>query len=160
MAAGPASGALWGRLTERLMRRPALTLSVGVVLFVALALAQLGTSLSGFGGQTSGPTGADSTTGTAVIAAHYPSANQNPAQVLFRFPQSVWNDPNSLATAEQGLKNISSIQTVLGPLDPNGVPLTVAQLTQLHSELGNPQTLPAAPPPRGQAAAHPGSVIA
>lgn len=140
----PAS--LWGKLTGRLMQRPALTLSVGIILFVGLALGQLGTSLGGFGGQTSGPTGADSTAGTAVIAAHYPNTNQNPAEVLFRFPTLVWNHLDSLATAEQGLKTISSIQTVLGPLNPNGVPLTVAQLTHLHSQFGDPQALPAVPP--------------
>jgi RND superfamily putative drug exporter len=139
---------LWGRLTGRLMQRPAMTLGLGVVLFVGLTLGQLGTSLGGFEVQaTGGPTGADSTVGTAVIAAHYPSTNQNPAQILFRFPASVWDDPTRLATAEQGLRQISALQTVLGPLNPNGVPLTVTQLMQLHSQLGNPQALPAVPPP-------------
>ncbi len=139
---------LWGRLTGRLMQRPAMTLGLGVALFVGLALGQLGTSLGGFAGQTSGgPTGADSTVGTAVIAAHYPSTNQNPAQILFRFPASVWDDPTRLAEAEQGLRQISTLQTVLGPLNPNGAPLTVTQLMQLHSQLGNPQALPAVPPP-------------
>jgi RND superfamily putative drug exporter len=139
---------LWGKLTGRLMQRPAMTLALGVVLFIGLALGQLGTSLGGFGGQaTGGPTGADSTVGTAVIAAHYPSTNQNPAQILFQFPASVWDDPTRLAEASQGLKQISALQTVLGPLNPNGAPLTVTQLMQLHSQLGNPQALPAVPPP-------------
>jgi RND superfamily putative drug exporter len=140
---------LWGKLTGSLMQRPALTLSLGVVLFVGLALGQLGTSLSGFGGQPSGPAGADSTAGTAVIAAHYPTTNQNPTQILVRFPQLVWNHPESLATAEQGLTAISSIRTVLGPLNPNGVQLTVAELTQLHTLLGPPQALPPVPPTNG-----------
>jgi RND superfamily putative drug exporter len=140
----PAS--LWGRLTGGLMQRPTLTLSVGIVLFVGLALGQLGASLGGFGGQATGPTGADSTAGTAVIAAHYPSANQNPAELFFQFPSSVWNHLDSLATAEQELKNIAAIRTVLGPLNPNGVPLTVAQLAELHAQLGAPQALPAVPP--------------
>jgi RND superfamily putative drug exporter len=140
----PAS--LWGRLTGGLMQRPAVTLSVGVALFVALALGQLGTSLSGFNGQASGPTGADSTAGTTAIAAHYPNTNTNPTELIFRFPQPIWNDPTALATADQGLRTISSIQTVLGPLNPNGAPLSVAQLTQLHAALGNPQALPAVPP--------------
>ena len=138
---------LWSRLTGRLMQRPAMTLGLGVVLFAGLALGQLGTSLGGFAGQTTGPTGADSTAGTAVIAAHYPSTNQNPAQILFRFPASVWDDPTRLATAEQELRQISAIQTVLGPLNPNGAPLAVTQLTHLHQQLGDPQALPAVPPP-------------
>ncbi len=141
---------LWGQLTEGLMRRPALTLSAGVILFVGLALGQLGTSLGGFGGQTTGPAGADSTAGAAVIAAHFPSTSRNPAQILFRFPTSVWEDPTSLATADQGLRQISTIQTVLGPLNPtgaNGAPLTVTQLAHLYQQLGAPQALPAVPPP-------------
>ena len=137
---------LWGRLTGRLMQRPAMTLGLGVVLFVGLALGQLGTSLGGFAGQTSGPTGADSTAGTAVIAAHYPTTNQNPAEILMQFPTSVWTNPDSLATAEQGLRQIAAIQTVLGPLNPNGVPLPVATLAHLYSQLGAPQALPAVPP--------------
>ncbi len=139
-------GNLWGRLAGRFMQRPAITLSVGMVLFVGLALGQLGTSLGGFGGQTSGPASADSSVGAAVIAAHYPLASQNPAEILLRFPQSVWNAPDRLATAEQGLLTISSLRAVLGPLNPNGVPLTVAVLTQLHTQLGAPQALPPVPP--------------
>jgi RND superfamily putative drug exporter len=144
----PAS--LWGRLTGGLIQRPAITLIVGIVLFGGLALGQLGTSLSGFGGQTSTPTGTDSAAGTAAISAHYPNTNQNPAEVLFQFPYSVWNNLSSLETAEEGLRNISAIRTVLGPLNPNGVPLTVAQLTQLHNLLGAPQDLPATPPPNSR----------
>src|SRR5258707_5804177 len=98
---------LWGRFTGRLMQPPSMTLRLGVVLFVGLALGQLGTSLGGFAGQTSGgPTGADSTAGTAVIDAHYPNTNQNPTEILMHFPTSVWNNPDSLATAEQGLRQI------------------------------------------------------
>jgi RND superfamily putative drug exporter len=139
---------LWGRLTEGLMRRPALTLGAGLVLFAGLALGQLGTNLGGFGGQTAGPAGADSTAGDAAIAAHYPSTNnQNPAQILFRFPASVWDDPAGLATTDQGLRQIAAIRTVLGPLNPNGAPLTVAQLAHLYQQLGAPQPLPAIPPP-------------
>jgi RND superfamily putative drug exporter len=137
---------LWGKLTGRLMQRPVITLSVGVILLVGLALAQLGTSLSGFGGLTSGPAGADSTTGIAAITAHYPTSTQNPAEILLRFPTSVWNAPDPLTIAENGLRQITAIQAVFGPLNPNGASLTVTQLTRLHSQLGAPQALPAIPP--------------
>jgi RND superfamily putative drug exporter len=137
---------LWARLTGRLMQRPVITLGLGIVLFVGLALGQLGTSLGGFAGQSSGPIGADSTAGTAVITAHYPNTNQNPAEILIQFPTSVWNSPGSLATAEQGLQEIAAIHTVLGPLNPNGVPLPEATLAHLYSQLGAPQALSAVPP--------------
>jgi putative drug exporter of the RND superfamily len=136
----------WGRLTAGLIRRPAITLGLGVILFVGLAAGQLGTSISGFGDQASGPAGADSTAGTASIDAHYPASGQAPTAILLRFPQSVWTRPEGLATAERELAGIAAIRTMLGPLNPQGAPISVAQLTQLHDQLGAPQALPAVPP--------------
>ena len=139
---------LWSQLTRRLVQQPALTLALGVVLFVGLALGQLGTSLGGFGGFTGGggPSGADSTLGTAVINAHYPNANQNPAAVIFQYSEPIWNQLGNVAIAQQGLGNIHAFKAVLGPLDPSGVPLTVSELTRLHAVLGSPQALPVVPP--------------
>lgn len=137
----------WSKLAAGLVRQPAITLGLGLILFIGLAAGQLGTSLSGFGDQTSGPAGSDSSAGTAIIDAHYPMAAQVPTAFLLRFPQSVWDQPESLDTAEHGLADISIIRSVLGPLNPNGAPITVEQLTQLHAQLGDPQSLPAAPPP-------------
>ena len=136
----------WSRLTARLVRRPAVTLGLGVALFAGLAVGTVGTSLSGFGAQASGPADADSTVGTTIIDAHYPTSGQTPTAILLRFPRSVWTDPEGLATAESGLGGISAIRTVLGPLNPTGAPITVAQLRQLHDQLGDPQALPALPP--------------
>lgn len=136
----------WGRLTAGLIRRPAITLGLGVILFVGLAAGQLGTSISGFGDQTSGPAGADSTAGTAVIEAHYPASGQAPTAILLRYSQSVWTHPEDLATAEEKLAGITAIRAVLGPLNPNGSPISVAQLAQLYAQLGSPQTLPVVPP--------------
>lgn len=136
----------WSAVTARFAGRPGIILGLGTILLVGLAVGQAGTSLSGFGAQTSGPTGADSTEGTAVIAAHYPTSGQAPSAILLQYPHSVWTSLDDLATAERGLGAITAIRTVLGPLNPNGTPLTVAQLTQLHAQLGDPRTLPTTPP--------------
>jgi putative drug exporter of the RND superfamily len=66
--------------------------------------------------------------------------------LLMQFPTSVWTNPDRLASAEQGLQQITAIQTVLGPLNPNGRPLSASLLIQLHRQLGAPQALPAVPP--------------
>lgn len=136
----------WSKLTSGLVQRPAITLGAGVILFVGLAAGQLGTSLSGFGAQTSGPSGADSTAGAEVIAAHFPTSGQAPTAILLRYSQSAWDHPERLATAERGLGGIAAIRTVLGPLNPTGAPLTVERFAQLHTQLGAPQALPAVPP--------------
>jgi RND superfamily putative drug exporter len=142
----PMATGLWMRLASRLLRRPVLTLGLGVAVFVGLALSVLGTTLSPPIQQSNGPAGSDATIGAAALAAHYPGSSQNPTLILMRFPQPVWQAPASLAAAQQGLADLGSTRLVAGPLLPNGVPLTVAQLAQLHAQLGPAQDLPPAPP--------------
>jgi RND superfamily putative drug exporter len=136
----------WGRLTSRLIARPAVTLTAGIVLFGALAAGYIGTNLSGFSNASSGPSGTDSAAGTAAIDAHFPAATQNPTSVVMRFSQPVWSHLSSLSTAQQGLMGIAAIRAIVGPLNPNGLQLTPAQLAQLHAALGPAQALPAVPP--------------
>lgn len=133
---------IWGRLTSSLMARPALTLVIGIVFFGGLALGTINSPTAGFGDQGSGPAGADSTAGTDLAAKHYPSPSGNFTEVFFHYPQSIWANPDQLSVAQQHLSGIGAIKTVLGPLTPNGIPLTVAQLTALHQTLGAPQNLP------------------
>jgi putative drug exporter of the RND superfamily len=137
---------IWGRLTGGFVRRPILTLSLGILFFGGLALGSLGTSLVGSGTQTSGPAGADSTVGTTVIAAHYPGATQSPTLALLRFPQSVWEHPDHLVLVQQDLARGPAIRMVLGPLNPDGFTLTSEQLAHLHTLLGTAQALPPIPP--------------
>lgn len=137
---------IWGRLTGGFVRRPRLSLSLGILVFGGLALGSLGTSLVGSGAQTSGPAGADSTVGTTVIAAHYPGATQSPTLALLRFPQSVWEQPDHLVLVQQELARIPAVRTVLGPLNPAGFTLTSEQLVHLHALLGPAQALPPVPP--------------
>ena len=84
---------LWGRIAARLVRRPALTLGLGVVMFLALAAAALGFSSSGFGGATSAPAGSDAAAGSAALAAHFPQTSSNPANLMFAYRQPVWQNP-------------------------------------------------------------------
>jgi RND superfamily putative drug exporter len=142
----PIALGIWGRLTGGFVRRPILTLSLGILVFGGLALGSLGTSLVGSGAQTSGPAGADSTVGTTVIAAHYPGATQSPTLALLRFPQSVWEHPDHLVLVQQDLARGPAIRMVLGPLNPDGFTLTSEQLVHLHTLLGPAQALPPIPP--------------
>jgi RND superfamily putative drug exporter len=137
---------LWSRVASRLVRRPALTLGFGVVLFLALAAAALGFSSSGFGGATSAPSGSDAAAGNAVLAAHFPQTSSNPANLVFSFPRSVWRSPGVLVQASDSLRSSGRFTALTGPLDPNGAPLTPAQLVALHAQLGAPGLLPAREP--------------
>jgi RND superfamily putative drug exporter len=136
---------LWDRIGVIVTRRPGLTLVIGVVLFLALGATLLTTGVAGFGDATSSPAGTDSAAGSDLIAAHFPSSTATRSAVLVQFPKSVWDDPAVLAPTQTGLTGISSFSGLVGPLNPNGVPLTTDQLTQLHTTLGPAAQLPAVP---------------
>ncbi|MBV9803564.1 MAG: MMPL family transporter [Solirubrobacterales bacterium] len=131
----------WARIAGRLVQRPALTLGAGVVLFLALAAAALGYSSSGFGGATSAPAGTDAAAGNAALSAHFPQTSSNPANLVFAYTNSAWQNPQELVHDEASLRSSGRFTALSGPLDPNGTALSPAGLTRLHAELGPPGRL-------------------
>jgi putative drug exporter of the RND superfamily len=131
----------WGRIAGRMVERPALTLAIGVVAFGALAACTLGYKSGGFGGKVTAPAGTSAAKGNAALAANYPQSSANPTNVIMTFGKSVWDAPTPLAVATDGLTKTGQFTAISGPLDPNGTPLTGAQLVQLHQELGSPKQL-------------------
>ncbi|HJT55620.1 MAG TPA: MMPL family transporter [Ktedonobacteraceae bacterium] len=136
----------WGQVAGQIVRRPALTLIIGVVLFGVLTVAAFGYAPAGFAGTTTGPSGSDSANGTAAISAHYPAAVAKPTTVLLQFPTSVWSNLTVVQQAEQQLSRSSEFHSVSGPLNPNGTAITPAQLEALYAQLGSPSALPPVPP--------------
>lgn len=137
---------LWGRVAARLVRRPAITLGIGVVVFLALASAALGYKSSGFGGATSAPAGSSAAIGNAVLAADFPKAAANPANLVMRYKEPVWDDPSVLVLAQTTLARSGQFSHLTGPLDPTGTAMTPAQYATLHARLGPPERLPAVEP--------------
>ncbi len=133
---------LWDRIGIIATRRPGTTLLAGIVLFTGLGATLLTTGVSGFGNASSAATGTDSASGSALIAAHFPSSNASRSAVLLQFGTSVWDDPAVLAGAQTGLAGLSEFTGLVGPLNPNGIPLTTDQLTQMHTTLGPARALP------------------
>jgi RND superfamily putative drug exporter len=136
---------LWDRVGVFVTRHPAPTLLAGLILFGGLALTLTTTSVAGFGDVATSPSGTDSAAGSALIEEHFPSSNAGRSAVLMQFPQSVWDDPSVLEPTQQGLAAVPEFSGLVGPLNPNGVPLTTTQLTQLHETLGPPRELPPVP---------------
>lgn len=132
----------WDRVGAFSTRRPALTLVLGVVLFGGLASTLLTTGVAGFGDVTTGAAGTDSAAGSALVNAHFPSSTITRTSILLQFDGSVWDNPAQLATAQTGLAALPEFKSLVGPLNPNGIPLTVEQLTELHAALGPARQLP------------------
>jgi RND superfamily putative drug exporter len=137
---------LWGRAAGKVVQRPKLTLVVGLLVFGGLAFANLAYVASGFGSTSGAPDNADSTVGQTVLEQHFPLADVNPTNILFKMPGSAWDDPAVLAAAQSQLSAEPVFKGIAGPLDPNGTQLTPAQLTTLHSMLSSPAALPTQPP--------------
>ena len=133
---------LWGKIAGRLVRRPAITLAVGLVFFLGLASAALGYHSSGFGGATNAPAGSSAAAGNAILARHFPQSSANPANLVFRYSHPVWTSPAALAAASSSLHSSGQFASLAGPLDPNGHALTAAQYAHLHTELGSASALP------------------
>jgi RND superfamily putative drug exporter len=136
---------IWDRVGLITTRRPALMLLFGAILFGGMAASLLTVGTAGFGNDSTTTAGSDSAAGAAALNAHFPPSKVVRTLVLFKFDQPVWQDPAKLATAQAGLAGLSQFKSVVGPLDPNGIPLTTAQLTQLHTALGPARQLPPVP---------------
>jgi RND superfamily putative drug exporter len=143
---------MWGRVAARIVRRPALTLAGGVIVFGVLAAASFGYKGGGFGGRTTGPAGSDSAAGNTLLASHFPAATADPTNVVLRLPESAWQrgQAGALAAATGQLRANRLLRGVTGPLDPAGASLTPAQYAALHASLGPAGALPAVPGPAGR----------
>jgi RND superfamily putative drug exporter len=146
VAAGQPRDGAWGKIAARLIRRPAVTLAVGVALFGGLAVAALGYHSSGFGGAANAPRGTSAAAGNALVARHFPQSSSNPANLIFRYPKPVWEEPIQVARAEASLQSSGQFAALLGPLSPNGTTLSPGDYSRLHALLGNPAALPTARP--------------
>jgi RND superfamily putative drug exporter len=144
--AGTQREGLWGRVAGRLVRRPGTTLVVGVLIFLALAAGALGYKAGGFGGDQSAPRGSDAAAGNAALTRHFPQTSNNPANLIVAYRQSVWSSPARLEQTAQVLQSSGAFTGLVGPLNPNGTPLSPAELSILHSRLGPPGRLPVAKP--------------
>ncbi len=136
----------WARICARVVHRPAVTLLIGLLVFGGLAFAASGYRASGFAGPQAAPAGTDSAAGTALLAAHFPTSTANPTYLIYVLGRPAWADAEPLMVAWQQLRTAPEFTHMTGPLNPNGIALSTADLLRLHAELGAAQDL--APTPR------------
>jgi RND superfamily putative drug exporter len=129
---------LWGRLADRVIKRPVTMLILGAVIFGILSLGILGYKAGGFGNQ-SAPAGSDSDTGQKVLQRHFPASATGPQLVIFQFKDQVWNNLNTVQKAQEELVGSGKFKEVNGPFDANGFKVDPSMLKQLHdNDPGSP----------------------
>jgi putative drug exporter of the RND superfamily len=143
--AGTGKSGWWGRTAARIVRRPALPLTIGVIAFGALAIAVPSYKPGGFGGTISAPSGTDSALGQDLLSKHFPQSSANPTNLIYKLSQPVWDNPQPLIATERQLMSSGQFTGVTGPLNPVGVTFTPQQYISLHALFGNASALPASP---------------
>jgi putative drug exporter of the RND superfamily len=145
---GASSTGAWGKIATRVVRRPAVALTIGVIAFGALSIAVTAYKSAGFGGTISAPAGTDSAAGTNLLSKYFPASSANPTNLVYKLSEPVWQDPQAIKTATSQLAASGLFTGVTGPLNPDGGSgFTPAQYTALHAALGSgslPATEPAA----------------
>lgn len=137
----------WGRISGAVVRKPVVTLAIGLVFFGSLAITSTGNSPSGFASATTSPKGTDSYYGNKILRANFPASNFNPTQVIYKFKEPVWNNLGQLQALQAALEKSPQFTKVAGPFNPLGIAISPSELATLHAKLGNPKLLPAAPSP-------------
>lgn len=123
---------LWGRLADRVIKKPKRMLLLGVVILGGLSLGIIGYKTTGF---TAGdaPANSDSSIGEQVLKEHFPAANLNPQLLILQFNQPVWNNLTAVQQAQTELANSGLFSAVSGPFSANGFSITPAMLAELHA---------------------------
>lgn len=129
----------WGRIADRVITKPGATLVIGSIFLGALMLGLIGYKTGGFT-NAAPPKNSDSAAGSAVIAAHFPAANNNPEILLLKFSKPVWNNTSLIDQTQQALSSSSLFKSISGPVSTeNG--LSSAKISSLYALLGPPQKL-------------------
>ncbi|TVY99872.1 MMPL family transporter [Trebonia kvetii] len=158
--AGAETSGVWGRIAARVVRRPGVALSIGVIVFGALSFAVTGYESAGFGGTITAPAGTDSAAGTDLLNKYFPVTAANPTNLVYKLSTPAWDDASAIATATTQLQKDPLFIGVTGPLNPVGTTgFTPAQYTQLHALLGS-GPLAATAPAEPAAAANAGITAA
>jgi RND superfamily putative drug exporter len=146
--AGQSTTGVWGRIATRIVKRPAVALSIGVIVLGALSLAVTGYVSAGFGGAISAPAGTDSAAGSALLTKYFPQTAANPTNLIYKLSAPAWENPQWIETATKQLQASPQFTGITGPLNPvGGTGFTPAQYQELHAALGSgplPPTPPAA----------------
>ena len=142
---GVGTTGFWGRIAERVVRRPWAVLLAGAVLFTGLALGLTGYRSTGFG-NPSAPARSDAAIGARIIARHFRATAAAPDRLLLTFNQPVWNDLGRVEEAQRELEGSRIFKELTGPFAP-GSPVDTKTLRELHAKLGPADRLPPVEPP-------------
>jgi RND superfamily putative drug exporter len=133
----------WGRTAGRLLAKPLLTLTVGVVALGALAAFVPQDRPAGFGGDTAAPAGSETAKGDAIVKTSFPKTSDTATAVVMAFGTSLWSDPGRVAHIEAQLRATGDFTKVTSPFDQLGSVVAPEAIVAVRSACGPALSLPA-----------------
>lgn len=132
---------IWGSVAARVCRRPIVASITGIAILGSLAMCVTAYAPSGFnpGGEIPG---SGSAAGAAALQAYFHTSSANPTVVVFEYRHSLWRDPRVLATLTNTLISSRQFVDLVGPMNPNGSPVSPGFIRSGYNLLGSPQSLP------------------
>ena len=135
----------WGRVAGRLVAKPRLTLTVGVLFFAGLAVLAPLNRPSGFASNTSAPSNSSAAAGNQALSKYFPHAAYNPTELIFKFDTPIWQHLQTLSFLQAKISGSRLFQQVNSGLEPAGITLTTSQLARLHAKFGSASSATAGP---------------
>ncbi len=133
--------ALWGRVADRVIQKPWVTIFIASIVFFVLILGTVGWKTGGF--VSGGPAkNSDSAKATAIISQHFPGYINNPQVLLFKYKDSLWSNLTIIAYNQSTLSKSSLFQKISGPINLQNPVLSEIQIQKLYALLGPPGNLP------------------
>ena len=132
---------MWKRVAGIVVKRPVVTLTIGVLFFGVLSLGIVSYKSVGFGGSTTAAAGSRAAIAQAQLDRHFPNQATSTAALVFAYSSPVWEHPGSITTATASLKHSGQFSTLVSPLTVSGVALSPERYSQLHALLGDPAKL-------------------
>ncbi len=144
--AGQNTVGIWGRVAGKIVSRPLPTMTIGIVIFGALAAGVFWYTPSGFGGAESAPAGTPAAKGDAVVKSYFAQSSSNPTNLIVELRRSAYTDPAQLGKIKGALQSSGLFTTIDDALDPAGASISPGELGVLRRQLGAPKALPSLPP--------------
>ena len=134
------------RSPSKLVQRPKTTLIVGVIVFLASPRARSVTRPGASAAPPTRPRAHRAAQGNAALAEHFPHNSSNPANLVFKYADSVWQTPQTIAKARDLAAGLRAVQAAARPAEPERHDADPAAARAAYGKLGPPQNLPVRQP--------------
>ena len=107
-------------VARRLLRRPGMTLGLGLLIFACFASAALSYRSGGFGGATNAPAGSDAAAGDASLLKNFPKPRRTRPNIVMRSQPADLDHPADSPRRRRRCRSSAGLRETRRPAQPHG----------------------------------------